>query len=405
MSEPNDPCTGALQGVRVIDLTHHISGPTCAMLLGDYGADVTKVEPIEGDPIRVMNVASMRGLKATFIAVNRNKRSIAVDLRDEAGRKLVQRMAAAADVLVENFRPGIADRMGLAYESLSALNPRLVYCSINGFGEQGGYRDRRALDIVVQAMSGMMSITGERGGAPLPCGAPVADHMSGHLGFMGVLLALQARERTGRGQKVCASMMSGALASMSLRLQHYWATGAELRPIGSEHEQSVPWGAYQAADGYFVLAVSTQPFWARLCESIGRPDWAEHPDFATNAVRVANREKLQAELRAVFATRPRDYWVALLSEAGVPCGPVNSVADVVKDEHVLASGIIGQLPHPDGGTVPVVGPPVALSDTPGQLRRAPPALGEHTREILEELGVDPSEVRDLVSRGIVAAAS
>jgi len=391
----------ALDGIRVIDVTHHISGPTCTMLLGDYGAEVIKIEPIEGEPLRAMNVVNTGGQRSTFLAVNRNKSSVSLDLRSEKGRAILLEMIRGADVFVENFRPGVAQRLGLGFDALAAVNPRLIYCSVNGFGSEGPYRDRPALDLILQAMGGVMSVTGEEGGEPLPCGAPVADHLSGLHGLLGILLALQARERTGRGQRVEASMLNAMVALLSLRLQQYWATGSDLKPLGSKHPQNTPWGLFKAADQPFVVAVSTQPFWQRFCRAIDRADLESHPSFARNVDRTTNRDALDADLGDWFRTRPRDHWLQRLIAAGVPCGPVNSIAELVNDEQVRLAGMLTQMTLATGETVPVVGPPVRLSDTPPSIRMPSPAMGSATRQVLAGMGYAEDELDRLAAEGVI----
>ncbi|MBI3045073.1 MAG: CoA transferase [Betaproteobacteria bacterium] len=391
----------ALDGIRVIDVTHHISGPTCTMLLGDYGAEVIKIEPLDGEPLRAMNVVNTGGQRSTFLAVNRNKSSVALNLRSDTGRAIVRDMIRDADVFVENFRPGVAERLGLDYSALSAINSRLVYCSINGFGSEGPYRNRPALDLIVQAMGGVMSVTGESGGEPLPCGAPVADYLSGVQGLLGILLALQARQRTGRGQRVEASMLNAMVSLLSLRLQQFWATGTDLAPLGSKHPQNTPWGLFNAADLPFVVAVSTQPFWKRFCGAIDRADLEQNALYANNVDRSANRDALDAELSTWFATKPRDYWLQRLIKAGVPSGPVNSIAGLVNDEQVRQSGMLMNMTLQTGETVPIVGPPVRLSDTPASIRLPSPVMGADTRRVMKTLGYTDDEQRKLADEGVI----
>jgi crotonobetainyl-CoA:carnitine CoA-transferase CaiB-like acyl-CoA transferase len=392
----------ALSGLRVIDITHHISGPTCTMLLGDYGAEVLKIEPLDGEPLREGNVVNTGGQRSSFLAVNRNKQSLTINLANEEGRRIVHDMVRASDVFVENFRPGVTARLKMDYDTLSAINPRLIYCSITGFGGEGPYSHRPALDLVGQAMGGLMSITGEAGAEPLACGAPVADHLSGLHGLIGILLALQARERTGRGQRVEANMLNAMASLMSLRLQQFWATGEELKPIGSRHPQNTPWGIFHSGDGKrFVVAVSTRVLWERFCQALERTDLTDHPDYASNVGRRDNRAALEAELERWFATRPLQHWVDRLVSAGVPCSPVNSMGDMLRDEQIRANGIIAEQPLVEGGSTPAVGPPVKLGETPGKIRSASPSCGADTERVLRGFGYSEEQVQAFAAAGAI----
>ncbi len=391
----------ALEGIRVLDLTHHISGPTCTMLLADYGADVFKIEPIGGEPLRAMNVVNTAGHRSTFFAVNRNKRSIAIDLKTSAGQQIVRQMAKSIDVLVQNFRPGVAERLNIGYESLSSESPQLIYCAITGFGSTGPCAGRPALDLVVQAMGGIMGVTGDAGGEPLPCGAPIADYLAGIHGALAILLALQARTRTGRGQNVEASMLTAMVSVLNLRLQQYWATGTDLTPLGSRHPQNVPWGHFDAADKPFVVAVSTQEFWRRFCKAIERDDLAHNPLYTNNVARCANRKLLDGELAQWFRGKPCAHWLSRLVEAGVPCGPVNSIANLANDEQVRATGILEWIDAGGAGPIPVVGPPVKLGATPGAIRTAPPAIAADTREVLKMFGYSDERIAEYAAAGVV----
>jgi len=396
---------GALTGIRVTDLTHHISGPTCTMYLGDYGAEVVKIEPMEGDPSRSMNVVNLGGQRASFFAVNRSKSSIAIDLRKQKGKDIVYEMVRKSDVFVENFRPGVAERLGLSYESLREVNPRLVYCSISGFGSTGPYHDRAALDVIMQAMGGVMSITGEVGGDPLPCGAPIADFIGGMQGIIGILLALQARERTGRGQKVEATMLNGMVSAMNIRLAQYWGTGVDLHPQGGGHAQQMPYGTFYAADKPLIIAITTQPFWSAFCECIDRIDLKANFSYITNAKRVENADELRAELNSWFGKRDRDHWLSKLVAAGLPCGPVNSVSELVSNEHVLATRAITSVPLKNGDSVPTVAPPIYLSETPGTLTKVTPSLSADAHAVLQNIGLTDDEIEKLMGEEVVRRPS
>ncbi len=321
-----DPVTLPLAHIRVLDLTQVMAGPFCTLLLGDMGADVIKVEPPEGgDLSRSMGGAdlAMKGRdKAPFMGLNRNKRSVALDLRSEAGREAFLALVATADVLVENFRPGVTARLGVDYETLSALNPRLVYASISGFGQTGPYADRPGFDLIAQAMSGVMSVTGEDGGEPTKCGLPISDLAAGLYAAAGVMAALLARERTGRGQHVETSLFEAALGLSVWESTEYWATGRAPRALGSAHRLNAPYQAFRTGDGHLVLAALTPAQWVNLCRALGRPGLADDPRFAGNGDRMARRGELAAEIEAALAADSTDAWVARLLEAGVPAGPL-----------------------------------------------------------------------------------
>jgi crotonobetainyl-CoA:carnitine CoA-transferase CaiB-like acyl-CoA transferase len=367
----------ALDGLRVIELTQIMAGPFCGQVLADMGADVIKVEPPEvGDQTR-----RQMG-EAAFRAVNRNKRSIVLDLkRDHA---TLHRLVQTADVLLENFRPGVAERLGADWETLHALNPRLIYASISGFGQTGPYAQRPGFDLIAQAASGIMSVTGEPGGNPVKCGVPVSDLSAGLFCAVGILSALAARSRTGEGQRIDTSLFEGALALSIWETAELWATGAPPQPLGSAHRLSAPYQALRTRDGHVVVGGNNQRLFERLCAVIGREDLV--PRFPDNAARMARRPELVAELESALAARGTAEWVDLLLAAGVPAGPIHDYAQVVADPHTLAREMVVSMEHPEAGTVYGLGIPVKLSATPGAIRRPAPLLGEHTGEILAELG-------------------
>ncbi|HEX3865091.1 MAG TPA: CoA transferase [Gemmatimonadaceae bacterium] len=380
-----------LDGVRVIDLTQVMGGPFCTMQLGDLGADVIKVEPPNGDLARSMGGAELRmpgNDNAPFFALNRNKRSIVLDLNWSGDRAAFAALAETADVLVESFRPGVMKRLGADYATLSALNPRLVYASISGFGQTGPYADRPGFDLIAQGMSGVMSVTGEPDGAPVKSGVPIADLSVGLYAANGVLAALIARGNTGRGQYIDTSLFESALAMSVWETTEYWATGSAPRALGSAHRLSAPYQAFRTSDGYMTLAALTQPHWQRLCTTIGREDLANDTRFETNAERLANRPALVCEIEATLAARTTADWVERILAAGIPAGPIYDFAQVFSDPHTEARRMIEEIEHPAAGRVKTLGFPIKMSDTPPRVRRAPPLLGEHTAEILRELGME-----------------
>jgi formyl-CoA transferase len=377
----------ALTGVRVLELTQVMAGPFCGQVLADMGADVIKVEPPEGgDQSRRALGFAMRGEDtAAFLAVNRNKRSAAIDLKDPEQRELFYRLVKTADVLIENYRPGVAARLGVDYETLSELNPRLIYASISGFGQTGPYAMRPGFDLIAQGLAGVMSVTGEPGGEPVKCGIPISDLSSGLFCAVAILSAYVARERTGRGQRIDTSLFEGALALSIWETAELWATGRTPEPLGSAHRLTAPYQALRTRDGHITVGGNNQRLWERTCAAIGREDLVEDPRFATNADRMANRAELVAELESALAARDTDAWVQTLEAAGVPVGPIHDYRQVFEDPHTLAREMMVEVEHPVEGTIKALGIPVKLSDTPGAVRRPAPLLGEHTEEILREV--------------------
>jgi crotonobetainyl-CoA:carnitine CoA-transferase CaiB-like acyl-CoA transferase len=371
--------TAALDGLRVIELTQVMAGPFCGQVLADMGADVVKVEPPDGDQTR----RSMG--EAAFRAVNRNKRSIALDLKDEADQAILHRLVDTADVLLENYRPGVAARLGADYDTLRARNPRLIYASISGFGQTGPYAQRPGFDLIAQGVSGVMSVTGEPGGEPVKCGVPVSDLSAGLFCAIGILSALAARERTGEGQRIDTSLWEGALALSIWETAELWSTGVAPQPLGSAHRLTAPYQALRTRDGHITVGGNNQKLWERLCAAIGRDDLPADPRFATNADRMAHRPELAAELESALAARDTADWVEHLLAAGVPAGPIHDYAQAVADPHTLAREMVVEMEHPEAGTVYGLGIPVKLSATPGSIRRPAPLLGQHTGEILAEL--------------------
>ncbi len=378
-----------LDGIRVLDLTQVMAGPFCTMQLGDMGADVIKVEPPgTGDLSRRMGGDALRLTgedRAPFLALNRNKRSITLDLKDPDDRARFLALVAGADVLVENFRPGVMRRLGLDFESLAARNPRLVYASISGFGQDGPLADRPGFDLIAQGLSGIMSVTGVPGGAPVKCGIPVADLAAGLYATNGILAALFARERTGQGQYIETSLFEAALALSVWESTEYWATGIAPSAMGSAHRLNAPYEVFPTRDGYLAIAAITDAQWTQLCAALSRDALASDPRFATNANRMANRAALAEELGAALREETTDTWVERLLAAGVPAGPIHDYAQVFADPHTAARGMVQRMIHPVEGEVNSLGFPVHMAATPLTIRRPPPLLGEHTAEILAEI--------------------
>jgi CoA:oxalate CoA-transferase len=395
--------TAALDGLLVLDFTRVLSGPYCTMQLGDMGARVIKIEqPKTGDDTRAWGPPFVNGESAYFLSINRNKESFTLDLKSPRALEVLTPLLARADVIVENFRPGTMQRLGLAYGQLSAKFPRLVYCSISGFGQTGPRSREAGYDAVVQAEGGLMSVTGAPGGQAYRLGVAISDIVSGMFAAQGVAFALLARERTGRGQYVDIGMLDATAALLTYQAANYFATGVVPGRLGNRHPTIVPYETFEASDGEFVIAVGNDDQWRRLCAAIGRPDLGTDERFATNRTRAANYETLRPLLSAALGGRTRAQWVEGLRQAGVPCGSVRDVGEVLADPHLQARDMILSIEHAVAGAVRVTGVPIKLSDTPGSVRTPPPGLGQHTREILiRDAGFDEAVVDELVASGVV----
>jgi crotonobetainyl-CoA:carnitine CoA-transferase CaiB-like acyl-CoA transferase len=392
-----------LAGVRVLDLTRVLAGPFCTMMLGDMGAEVIKIEePGKGDDTR--RWPPFLGGEATyFMAVNRNKKSVALNLKAPEGLDVLRRLAVKSDVLVENFRPGTMERLGLGFGALTKLNPRLVYCSISGFGESGPEAHRAGYDLIVQGESGIMDLTGFPDGPPVKVGNSVADLVAGLSAAHGIVLALLARTRTKRGQKVEIAMLDVMASLLTYQAGIYFGTGQRPTRKGNEHPSIVPYEVFKAADAYLTLGVANNSLWRQCCAALDCSELAADPRFDTEAKRVENRATLVPLLNEILATRDADEWLKRLEAAGVPAGRIKTVAEVCESAHLKARGMIVGLPHETAGTVTVMGVPVRLSATPGAATTAPPRLGEHTDLVLARvLGLKASAITRLRESGAVA---
>jgi crotonobetainyl-CoA:carnitine CoA-transferase CaiB-like acyl-CoA transferase len=393
---------GPLEGLLVLDLSRILSGPYCTQILGDLGARVIKVErPGAGDDTRRWGPPWVGSSAAYFQSANRNKESVALDLKTASGREAALRLARRADVAVENFRPGTAEALGLGYARLAEENPRLIYASISGFGQTGPYRELPGYDAIAQGMGGMMAITGEPEGAPVRAGVAIADIGAGMWAAIGILAALRAREATGRGQYVDVSLVDGQIAWLTYVASNYFATGELPRRLGSAHPNIVPYQAMPAADGFIMLAVGNDDLWRRFCAAIDWPELADDPRYATNPDRVGNRDRLLPQLEARLRTRGMSDWLERFRRAGVPAGPIHDMARIESDPQVQAREMVVSLPHPEVGEVRLTGIPVKLSATPGAVRSAPPLLGQHTDAVLAEIGYTPEEIAAMRARGDV----
>jgi formyl-CoA transferase len=393
--------TAALEGVRVLDMTQIMAGPFCAMLLADLGAEVIKIEnPRGGDDSRRMAPPYYNGESAAFLAVNRNKYGLALDIRTERGKELLWELIDSADVLIENFRPGTMDRLGFGYEQAHARNPRLVYCSISGFGHTGLYSERGGFDLVAQAMSGVLSVTGSPE-EPAKVGVPISDLNAGLFASHAILAALLARARTGEGQYIDTSLFEAALAYTIWESNEYWASGQPPQRLGTAHRLSAPYQVFATADGWIAIGAANQRNWERLARAIDRADLLDDPRFASNAERMANLPALVETLTATLKTRPTQEWLPLLDQAEVPAGPVMTLDQVYAHPQTRARNMEMEVEHPIAGRVHAIGFPVKYSATPPRIYRPAPVLGQHTFEILQSLGLSAEECKQLEDEGVV----
>jgi crotonobetainyl-CoA:carnitine CoA-transferase CaiB-like acyl-CoA transferase len=398
-----EPGAAPLSGLTVLDLTRVLSGPYCTMLLADMGARVIKIEqPGRGDETRTWGPPFLEGESAYFLSVNRNKESVTLDFKQPEARELLHRLVDTADILVENFRPGTLQRVGLDYDSLKPRRPALVYCSISGFGQSGPRRDEPGYDAVMQAEGGLMSITGPEGGSPFRMGVAIADLVTGLFAAQGITLALLTRERSGRGQHVDISMLDGVASLLSYQASIYLTTGDVAKRLGNRHPTIAPYDTFEASDGEFVLAVGNDEQFTRLCEAADAAALAVDPRFATNPARVQHYRALRDALAPALRRRSRDEWIARLRAAGVPCGSVRDVGEALRDPQLEARAMIESVEHAAAGLIRVLGVPIKLSETPGAVRTAPPTLGQHTEQVLrEDLGLDASRIAALRAAGAI----
>ncbi|MCS6932655.1 MAG: CoA transferase [Acetobacteraceae bacterium] len=401
MTEP----TGPLKGLRVLDLTRVLAGPTCTQMLGDLGAEVIKIErPGVGDDTRGFAPPMMPGTgqSAYFVGANRNKRSVTLDISAPEGQAVLRRLLDACDILVENFKVGTLAKYGFGYEQVHATHPHIIYCSITGFGQTGPYAARPGYDSLIQAMGGVMSLTGEPDGLPQKVGVPVADLFAGLYGCIGILAALRHRERTGRGQQVDIGMLDAHVAWLANQGMNYLATGEDPPRLGNQHPNIVPYQVFATADGHIMLSIGNDPTFARFCEAEGLAHLPADERFATNAARVRNRALVTETLTPVMRRRTTAEWIERLEALKIGCGPINRLSQVFADPQVIARQAVVEMPHPQAGTVKVIANPVRLSETPADYRLAPPALGADTDAVLRDLaGLTEDEIAALRGKNLV----
>jgi crotonobetainyl-CoA:carnitine CoA-transferase CaiB-like acyl-CoA transferase len=396
---------GPLAGIKVIELAQIMAGPTCGMLLADMGADVIKVEKLPGgDDTRAYAEPAINGESAPFMILNRNKRGIAVNLKKPGGLEVVKKLLAGADVVTENYRKGTLEKLGLGYDVLQALNPRLVYCAVSGYGRTGPYADKGGFDLIAQGFAGIMSITGEPGGPPAKSGTSIADINAGILAALGIVSALVARSTTGKGQVVETSLMEAAVQQTYWQAAMFFATGVNAGPTGSAHLLTAPYQAFPTKDGWINVGGANQPNWERIVKVIGRPELASDARFLTNTDRMKNLAALTPLIAASLTTRTSAEWIRDFEAEGVPVGPVNRIGDMLSDPQVLAREMVVEVDHAKAGRVKALGMPVKFSATPGSVDRAAPLLGEHTREVLEGLGYSGAAIDKLHEDGAVLVA-
>jgi crotonobetainyl-CoA:carnitine CoA-transferase CaiB-like acyl-CoA transferase len=386
---------GALDGLRVVDVTQVMAGPFCAMMLADFGADVIKVEPPAGDSTRTMPGAVGTD-SPSFNAVNRGKRSIVLNLKAPEGAEVLKRLASSADILVENYRPGVMETLGLDYARLAALNPRLIYASISGYGQTGPMKNKGGFDLVAQGVSGIMSVTGEPGGAPVKSGIPITDLGAALFAMVGILAALEHRHKTGRGQHVDTSLLDAGVGLSVWEATQYFSGRGIPERLGSAHRMSAPYQAFRCADGFITIGGANDRSFGRICVVLGHPEWADAPEFRSDGQRIRHRADLAARIESITVMQSRSHWLTLFDANSIPCGPINDYAQVFEDPQVLAREMVVDVEHPTLGSIKALGSPIKMSATPPEVRRRAPLLGEHTKEVLLEAGFSDGEIEKLL---------
>jgi crotonobetainyl-CoA:carnitine CoA-transferase CaiB-like acyl-CoA transferase len=391
-----------LEGIKVLDLSRALAGPYCTLMLADMGADIIKLEmPGRGDDSRSWGPPFIEGESAYFMSVNRNKKSLTLNLKNEKSKEIIYKLIKKSDILVENFRPGTMEKLGLGYEQVRKLNPKIVYASISGFGQDGPYRLLPGFDQVLQGMGGLMSITGEPNGPPIKVGIAVADIAGGMFAAYGITVALFNRERTGKGQLIDVSLLDSQVAWLTYRAGSYFASGEIPQPLGSGHPTIVPYQAFKAKDAYINIAAGNDQLWQKFCKAVGLEAIMNDPKFASNSKRVQNREDLVKIIENLIKTKNAEEWLGILKENGVPCGLIYTMEDIFSDPQVIHRNMVKELDHIKAGKIKVTGVPIKFSETPGEIRTAPPVLGQHTKEILNELGYSEVEIEKLYQENVI----
>lgn len=394
--------TMPLAGIHVLDLGRHLAGPTAAMWLGDLGADVIKIEnPDKGEDARASGPPFYNGESAFFLAANRNKRSLAMDVKTPEGQEIFRTLAATSDVVIENFRPGVMEALNIGYDRVAEQNPGIIYCSISGFGADGPFADRPGLDQIIQGFSGLQSVTGFEGGEPVRVGVPIADLLTGLFGAYGVLAALQSRNVTGRGQRVNTSLLESMVGMLGFQATRYLNGGDVPPPAGNHHPINAPYGVFRTQDGYVTIGATGDKRWPKLCQVIGAPEWLEDERFKTNGGRHANRLELAEMISEKLQAKTSDEWVDILNDNSIPCGPIYRVDQALEHPQVRHREMVVDLEHATAGAIRLLGLPVKLSETPGEVRLAPPVLGQHTATILRDAGLEDDAIAALAERGVI----
>jgi crotonobetainyl-CoA:carnitine CoA-transferase CaiB-like acyl-CoA transferase len=391
-----------LEGVKIIDLTQALAGPYCSMMLADLGADVIKIErPNKGDDARHMGPPFTEGESAAFLAVNRNKKSITLNLQTKEGVAVLHELASTADVIIENFRPGVVKRLGIGYEDIKKVNQQIIYCSISGFGQTGPYKNKGGFDIIAQAFSGIMSVTGEEGRPPVKAGIALTDAVAGITSVYGILAALLNREKFGEGQYLETSLVESALALCVWESAYYFATKEIPNPLGSSHRIAAPYQAFQTKDGYIIIGAANQKLWEKLTVVLNRPDLLSDERFSENGNRVVNKSELQEIIESELKQRSSCFWLEKLESAGIPCGPINTFDEILEDPYLSERKMVVEMDHPKAGKIKNLGQPVKFSKSSHNVKSAAPLLGEHTEEILNELGFSIGEITAMVEKGVI----
>ncbi len=391
-----------LENIKVLDLSRALAGPYCTLMLADMGADVLKIEqPGRGDDTRGWGPPFVNGESAYFLSVNRNKKSLTLNLKEEEGKKIFYSLSETADVIVENFRPGTTEKLGVSYEDIRNLSERIVYCSISGFGQSGPYKLRPGYDLILQGMGGLMTMTGEEKRPPVKIGVAITDIAAGMFAAYGILAALYTREKTGKGQYVDISMLDCQVSWLTYQAGNFFATGVSPKRLGSAHPTIVPYQAFETKSGYINVAVGSEKLWQNFCSAVGHEELTDDPKYKTNRDRVENRKELISLLQKIFSEKPTEEWLKAFHERGVPAGPIYTFDQIFSDPQVLHRNMLVEMDHPVAGEIKQTGVPVKLSETPGSIELPPPLLGEHTEEILRRLNYTDSETKVLREKGVI----